>query len=191
MNISKYIQASSNVFEEKQLLKFGFISLLVLTLVNWYSVDNASKREKVVVVPPGAAGEIWVTSESVSEDYVISVTRYILKMIGDYTVRTARMQFNDLLTLYKPKAFGEAKRNFDLLATEIEKFQSAAQHIEFAEQDILHDPQNKKIKVKVKRYRYINGVNSGSEVSTVMIEYVIENGRFFITQILEEKYDAT
>ena len=187
MKIDKYLQASSNVFEENKILKFGFSVLLILTLINWYSIEDIRKEEKIIIVPPGATGDLWITSEEVSDDYIISMARYILKMTGDYTVNTARSQFNDLLRLFMSSHYGKAKNNFDLLAEDIEKFRSAAQHIEFNEKDIQHDRANKQIKTPVTRLRYINGVNSGSETSTVMIEYSIDAGKFFIKQILEVK----
>jgi len=187
MNYKNYLQQSSNLFAENKLLKVGFVILLIMTVVNWQQVQNMTDKEKVVLMPMGATGNLWISNNAASEDYILFMTRYIMHQLGDYTAANVRSQYNELIRFFTPDQFVTAKKQLETIAKEIERFSTAAAEVFFSQKDIKHDAINQKIKIHAMKHRFLNGVKAGSERKTYLIEYTINHGRFWIRRVLEEK----
>ena len=187
MLASSYLQKSSNLFRENKLLKVGFVAVLVMNVLNWHEVHNIVDAQKTVLTPVGATGNLWVTNDTVSDDYALLMTRYVMHQIGDYKAPFARQQFRELTRMFVNDAAGEARNRFEAMATEIEKYPTASSEISFAPRDVKHDPVAHVIKLTGLKLRYLNGVETGKEPKTFVIEYRISNGTFAINRLLEEK----
>jgi len=187
MKASTYLNSFSNTVRENKLLKLGFLLLLVITLLNWSEVRNVRDQEKVVLIPIGASGTLWVTSDSASDDYVLFMTRYILHQFGDYTIHTISEQLEELNRHFSPETFVEANERFKNIVKGISKYPSLASTLSFNNKDVLHDAVKKRIKVKATKIRYMSGVKTGEDVKNYVISYEIKNARFWIKNIMEEK----
>lgn len=186
MLANTYLQKSANLFKENRLLKVGFVALLGMNIANWHEVHNIVDAEKTVLMPVGAAGNLWVTNTAASDDYVMFMTRYVMHQVGDYKAPTARQQFNELVRFFSTDTMGEAKTRFDVMASEIEKYPSSASEVIFSDRDVWHDAVAHIIKLKAEKIRYLNGVETGKDAKSYVIEYKISHGRFVISRLLEE-----
>src|SRR3546814_15567260 len=59
--IHRYIQGSSNLFEENRLLKFAIVGLFGITAVLGAVIYSSDQKERTVVVPFGSGGDPYVT----------------------------------------------------------------------------------------------------------------------------------
>src|SRR3546814_7321236 len=55
--IHRYIQGSSNLFEENRLLKFAIVGLFGITAVLGAVIYSSDQKERTVVVPFGSGGD--------------------------------------------------------------------------------------------------------------------------------------
>lgn len=187
MLLKTHLQNSSNLFQENRLLKVGFIAVLLMNILNWHQVNNILDTEKTVLTPLGAVGNLWVSNDAASDDYILFMSRYVMHQLGDYKAGTARQQFNELARLFAPDSAGEARNRFDVMASEIEKYPTSASEIVFGDRDVLHDAANHNIKIRAQKLRYLNGVETGKDPKAYVIEYKIAHGRFVISRLLEDK----
>jgi len=186
MKVETYLSKFSNVVRENKLLKFGFIILLLITLVNWNEVKNIRKEERLVLMPIGASGNLWVTSENASDDYILFMSRYILHQLGDYTIHTIAEQLNELNKHFAPESFVDAKNQFQSIVEGVSKYGTLASTITFNKNDVLHESSLKKIKIKATKTRYMSGVKTAEEEKNYVIMYDIRNYRFWIKHIMEQ-----
>ena len=64
--IHRYLQGSSNLFEENRLLKFAIVGLFGVTSVLGAVVYSSNQNQRTVVVPFGAGGDLYVTGSKPS-----------------------------------------------------------------------------------------------------------------------------
>lgn len=183
MNIDLFKQRSSNLFTENKLLKLGFIVVLAITMLNWYGVKSARDDVRTIILAPGSGGHLEVGNASASNDYLISMARYIIHLNGDYTASSARVQFEELLKLFAPEAYGEAVKRYMDEAKEIERFATVASNTYWADDAVTF--QANTIQVRAVKVRYINGNAVRSEGMRYKISYEIRAGRFYVVAFEE------
>ena len=59
--IHRYLQGSSNLFEENRLLKFSIVGLFGITAVLVMALYSTSQNQRTIVIPFGASGDLYVT----------------------------------------------------------------------------------------------------------------------------------
>ena len=83
--IHRYLQGSSNLFEENRLLKFAIVGLFGVTSVLGAVVYSSNQNQRTVVVPFGAGGDLYVTGSKPSTGYIRTITRNIVALAGTYS----------------------------------------------------------------------------------------------------------
>ena len=76
--IHRYLQGSSNLFEENRLLKFAIVGLFGVTAVLGAVIYTSNQNQRTVVVPFGAGGDLYVTGNRPSPEYLRTMTRNIV-----------------------------------------------------------------------------------------------------------------
>src|SRR3546814_1334680 len=77
--IHRYIQGSSNLFEENRLLEFAIVGLFGITAVLGAVIYSSDQKERTVVVPFGSGGDLYVTGSKPSAAYIRTMTRNIVR----------------------------------------------------------------------------------------------------------------
>ena len=103
--IHRYLQGSSNLFEENRLLKFAIVGLFGVTSMLGAVVYTSNQNQRTVVVPFGAGGDLYVTGSTPSAGYIRTITRNIVALAGTYSSYAADRQFQELLSLVHPSAY--------------------------------------------------------------------------------------
>lgn len=190
MELNVFKQKTSNMFAENRLLKFGFIALTIMIAMMWTQQREALKSVRTVIVPIGMHGVLEVSDTSASDDYLRGMARFITGMIGTYTAATARKQLEELMPLFSPETFVEAKTHFTKLANEIEKYPSVTSMVAWTgtnplqvEPGVLH--------VTATKTRLVNGKVSRSETIAYQIKYSISGGRFWLTSLEETVHETS
>lgn len=186
--IHRYLQGSSNLFEENRLLKFAIVGLFGVTSVLGAVVYSSNQNQRTVVVPFGAGGDLYVTGSKPSAGYIRTITRNIVALAGTYSAYSADRQFQELLSLVHPSAYEGMRDSLNVILDELadNPTLSIATYIRPDQPVTWTDTA---IVVPVEKVRVIGGVIRKFR-GNLRIRYAIDNGRFWLTGLNEESFDA-
>ena len=186
--IHRFLQGSSNLFEENRLLKFAIAGLFGITAVLGAVVYSADQNRRTVVVPFASGGDLYVTGSKPSADYLKAMTRNIVALAGTYSAYSADTQFQALLGIAHPSAFNGLRDSFNAILDELGENPTLSiatyirpdQPVNFSDHDIV---------VPVEKVRVIGGVVRKFR-GNLHIRFTVDNGRFWLTGLTEENFDA-
>lgn len=186
--IHRYLQGSSNLFEENRLLKFAIMGLFGVTAVLGTLIYTSNQNQRTVIVPFGASGDLYVTGNAPSAGYMRTMTRNVVSLTGTYSAYSADRQFQELLSIVHPSAYNSIRDSLNTLLDELANNPtlSIATYIR-PDQPVTYTSSD--IVVPVEKVRVIGGVIRKFR-GNLRIGYVIENGRFWLTRLSEENFDA-
>jgi conjugal transfer pilus assembly protein TraE len=184
MKLDIFLQKTANLSLENRILKLIVVVIGITVLINTVMTYRALNSHRTILVPPVINSRIEIAGDKASEEYIKSFTRYLCGLAFSYTSPTARGQFDELLTMYAPDAFPEAKRTFYSLADSIE---TAKNTNAFYIQGLKVDIDRHQIEVIGLKRQFVEDRMIDSGIKTYIIEYRIENGRFMINKITEKE----
>lgn len=186
--IHRYLQGSSNLFEENRLLKFAIAGLFGVTAVLGVVIYSSNQNQRTVIVPFGAGGDLYVTGNTPSPGYLRIMTRNIVSLAGTYSAYSADRQFEELLGIAHPSAYNALRDSLNSILDELadNPTLSIATYIR-PDQPVMTT--NTAILVPVEKVRVIGGVIRKFR-GNLRIGYAVENGRFWLTSLHEENFDA-
>ncbi|NNF15701.1 MAG: hypothetical protein HKN70_03085 [Gammaproteobacteria bacterium] len=188
LKVQGFVQESSNIFAENRLLKFGFACVTVLMLVLFYRVMTIDEAVKERIIPLGAQGDLVISGNSASDDYLASMGKTIVYMLGSYHAGSIRGQLNDLLKIYHPTTYTETRDVFTEVADRAERYASVSFALQWDSGKPIEITKDT-IQVRARRLRIVGDSVPRKEAVTFRIHYVIEQGRFWIKNV-EEITDA-
>ena len=183
MKLSKYSLRVSNVFAENRLLKFAMLTIGLMSIYSSFYVCRELNSQKVVLVPPQINQQMWVSGNKASEEYFKEFARYISSLAFSYHPATVRKQFNELLPMFTPGEYQNAKKVFYALANRIEEARVGST---FYITDIKVW-ENRTIEVKGYKTTMFPDKLSEEVQTSFYIEYVINDGKFQIVSILDKE----
>ena len=186
--IHRYVQGSSNLFEENRLLKFAIVGLFGITAVLGAVIYSSDQKQRTLVVPFGAGGDLYVTGSKPSAAYIRTITRNIVALAGTYSAYSADRQFQELLSIVHPSAYNSMRDSLNSILDElagnptlsIATYIRPDQPVQWTDRDIL---------VPIEKVRVIGGVIRKFR-GNLRIRYAIENGRFWLVSLTEESFDV-
>jgi conjugal transfer pilus assembly protein TraE len=186
--LHRYLQGSANLFEENRLLKFAIAGLFGVSAVLGTLIYTSNQNQRTVIVPFGAGGDLYVTGNTPSAGYLRTMTRNVVSLAGTYSAYSADKQFQELLSLAHPSAYNALRDSLNGILDEladnptlsIATYIRPDQPVTWTSTDIV---------VPVEKVRVIGGVIRKFR-GNLRIGYAIDNGRFWLTQLSEEKFDA-
>lgn len=187
-HLHRYLQGSANLFDENRLLKFAVAGLFGVTLVLGTLIYTTNQNQRTVIVPFGAGGDLYVTGNKPSDTYLRTITFNIVSLAGTYSAYSADRQFQELLTLVHPSAYNALRDSLNRLLDELadNPTLSIATYIR-GEQPVTFTASE--IVVPIEKVRVIGGVIRKFR-GDLRIRYAIENGRFWLTALQEENFNA-
>lgn len=186
--IHRYLQGSANLFEENRLLKFAIAGLFGVTAVLGVVIYSSNQNQRTVVVPFGAGGDLYVTGNAPSSLYLRTMTRNIVNLAGTYSAYSADRQFQELLSIVHPSAYNGIRDSLNAILDELANNPtlSIATYIR-PDQPVMTTSTG--IVVPVEKVRVIGGVIRKFR-GNLRIGFRIDNGRFWLTSLGEENFDA-
>jgi conjugal transfer pilus assembly protein TraE len=187
-HLHRYMQGSANLFEENRLLRFAIAGLFGITAVLGMVIYTSNQNQRTVIVPFGAGGDLYVTGNKPSATYLRTITRNIVSLAGTYSAYSADRQFQELLSVVHPSAYNGLRDSLNRLLDELETnptlsiatYIRSDQPVTFTDNEII---------VPVEKVRVIGGVIRKFR-GDLRIRYAIDNGRFWLTALQEEKFNA-
>ncbi|MBA4091040.1 MAG: conjugal transfer protein [Sphingobium sp.] len=186
--IHRYLQGSSNLFEENRLLKFAITGLFGISCVLGVVTYSSSQSQRTVVVPFGAGGDLYVTGTKPSETYLRTMTRHIVALSGTYSPYSADRQFQELLSIVHPSAYNAVRDSLNRILDELEQNPTLS-IATFIREDQPVAWTDREILVPVEKVRVIGGVVRKFR-GNLRIGFAVDAGRFWLTQLSEENFDG-
>jgi conjugal transfer pilus assembly protein TraE len=184
MKTSRFLQRSSNLFEENRLLKFIFVVMALAFCFNSVQVNRALNFQRTVLIPPQMTGTIEFVHGQPTESYIKDLSRTLTHLAGTYSPATARSQFDALLRYYHPEAFPAASESWYSLASRAED--SLVSSVFYL--DKITVKENEMAIEVFGALRQWAGKTPLEDTSrTYVIRYRIEDGRFFVLSLLEKE----
>ncbi|MEQ6335268.1 TraE/TraK family type IV conjugative transfer system protein [Sphingobium sp. MK2] len=186
--IHRYLQGSANLFEENRLLKVAIAGMFGVTAVLGAVIYTTNQNARTVIVPFGATGDLHVSGNTPSEAYIVAMTRNIVALSGTWSAYSADRQFQELLGLVHPSAYGAMRDSLNAILDELANNPTLSiatyirndQPVRWTAHEIV---------VPVEKVRVIGGVIRKFR-GILRIGYGIENGRFWLTRLSEEQFDV-
>lgn len=187
-HLHRYLLGSANLFEENRLLKFAIAGLFGITAVLGTLIYTSNQNQRTVIVPFGAGGNLYVTGNKPSDDYLRAITRNVVALSGTYSAYSADQQFQELLSLVHPSAYNGLRDSLNQLLDELDQNPtlSIASYVR-TDQPVTYTASE--IVVPIEKVRVIGGVIRKFN-GNLRIRYVIDNGRFWLTALQEENFNA-
>jgi len=185
MKMEVFKMKLSNAMAENRLLKMTIIVIGVVTVINSLQLFRALDQQRTVIMPPVMTGKFELRGSEASDEYVRSYAIYALGLAMNYTPTTARWQFEELLTMYDPEAYPEAKRSFYEMASKIESASKVSSMFYISK--ITTYPETKKIEVMGTRKQYADDKKVEDGPKKYMIEYTMGNGKLLIKKLYEKE----
>ena len=187
MEFKLFTGKTANIFAENRMLKFTVLVLLAAVAALSFCVVTVMNRERVILVPPVINSKMTITGDHASDDYLREFTRYVVGLALTYNPANARTQFSELLAVYDPAGFPDARKELYELADRIETTRaSSAFHI----QDMTNHGEKNQVEVQGAKTTCIGEMKADTVQTTYLVEYRFDNGRFILTR-LSEKPTAT
>lgn len=188
MRSKLFLSRLSNIVADNRILRFAVICILVVTVYNSYLLQKSLDSRHTVIIPRGLNEKIEVKNDYIDDKCVKQFARDVVESTFTYHPMNVRTQFEDVLTLYAPEVYQDAFDNFYQLANEIVKANISS--VAYIQGDITVDPLKKLIEVKVLLRRYKGDQKLEDKQKRVVITYKVENSKFQLLKISENKEGA-
>jgi len=182
--IKTFLQDSSNIYAENRLLRWGFVMVLMATVYNSYAITKITNRVQTHVIPVGGQGNFVISGSTASDDYLVAMGRYICHMSGDLTASTARQQLTELLSLFHETTYGEYRDRFQKIADGIERYASVSFDVQWSGEKKIKVTKDT-ITIPIIKKRIVGDTVKEKQQMSMEIQYVIEEGRFYLITLKE------
>jgi conjugal transfer pilus assembly protein TraE len=188
MKLDIFMQKTSNLWAENRLLKFVVVALSIGLAVNVSMVTKAMNSQRTIILPPVVNSMIEISGDQASDAYIKEFTRYVSSLAFSYSPGTARQQFSELLNLYHPSVFQQAKTNLYSLADKIESLHASSYFL--ITKNPVHDRAKKQIIIEGNIRSYQNDQVTENGQKTFVISYLMDNGHFYVLGVQEQDKNA-
>ena len=207
-DVSSEVFEGDNAFAERTIWKFVGVVSLLACLANLYILTEIKDSAPTHLLPMGSidpsfGGEVTaytITAKRASNNYLRQIGTDIAQNYYAATPASARIQHNFLLSTVHPTRYTTLRDRWNKRAVQLEELKTAAiygqidwsrplrhEFLPTQEYPGLKEPQS--ITITAQRIIFIgsSGAPAERKPTDLVIEYVIENGRFWLLDIKEEK----
>lgn len=174
----------SNAFRENALLKILLVLVLLSNVHTGYKATKAVEFQKTVLIPVGLNEKIEIEGDTISETYLLTVSRFIFDLALDYTKYTVKSQYHLIMAWMSPRSYKKYQPVFNAF---IDDAQIGDVVSCFFIDKIEHNPGRKIVKVSGKKTMIYDGTEVETKNETYAIKYSTKAGRLMIEEIGEWK----
>lgn len=180
--VSRFTDATSNIWAENRVLRFMAVCVLAASFVLGYLVLEAMNRQKTIIVPFGQGVEhLYLVGDEPSDAYLVAIARNVIQLVGTYTSSGIEFQLDEVLKLVHPRIHAAKREIFRRDVARLKDFReiSFATYIRYDEEFSFGIGV---IEIPVRRERFV-GKSRTSDSGFYRLDYVVEEGRFWLTDI--------
>jgi type IV conjugative transfer system protein TraE len=181
MNIKKYMDIRSRLFQENAILKFGILMFATATMVMAVAFIFALGHSRTIYVPAAYASKSFeVTDRSISENGIRMFTRYTFDLFLNYTPASAKEKFSEMVPLIHTRYFDEVNAELGRQLDTIERLKIVSS---YQIEEIKINEIERTIRVKGIRTRSTYGKKVDEEVEQWQIGYQVVDANFKVKRI--------
>jgi type IV conjugative transfer system protein TraE len=170
--------------DELILWKFGFVVALLISVVNYQSINNIKNNERIIVNTLNQSSQFWVSSIDASDKYLASIGFYITQLYENYTPSNVENNLARLLEIANPQSIEKLKNKFKNRIAKAQKY--SRNSFTFAINKTEINRKTSQIIITGNQTRWsINGKKQPEKMQ-VIIDYSIDNAMFSIIDIKEK-----
>jgi len=178
MRLKIYGDKLANTLAENSLLKFCFIVMLVITVINTVVAYQAMSNQKVVILPPVVDHKISIRGNDADDEYLKMMARYAGKLLLDYTPSNVEANFSDFLKLASPDTFSIMRDELDKIIEEVHRLRiSSSYHIH----QIKKLGDTNRLEISGLRTKYADDTRIEQRNEHYILTYEIDDGTFRVT----------
>ena len=183
MRHDKWLSTASNVFAHNKLYRFALVVLSIGLVVNSALTYKAVKFQRVILIPPQLTGTIEFVNGQPTDRYIEDMARRLSNLALTYSPATVRGNFDRLLALYDPEAYPTASQSWYNLASRVEEVKVTNV---FHLHKIVLDTGKSRIELIGERIQWAEDKLTEKGPRTYVVDYVVRDGSFAVTSILEK-----
>lgn len=186
MNLNAH---SNNIVSLKRANSILAVACVVMALtIAMLSITNASKKERIVVVPPGLSGPVAIDWGGASAEYIKTFGVFYATLVGTISPKNINYVVDRLSSMTSVNAYSVIRMRLLSLAKD-PQFANSGSSVNFVSNEIVYEPERKKVFV-VGETRVQSGYGN-VKVSPVVYEMDIDiiEGRPVV--MLLENYEGT
>lgn len=181
MNVEGTYKKLQRLVSQNLLLKIGFIALVIVTFLNYQSIETIKKQEKTLVIPMGLHSPYWVGDADADDKYLNYMGRLVASLYQNLTGATVQYQHRILLGMVHPSQFEPMRKKFMNIQKEVQK--SPRHAFYFKPIGLQIDRDGQRLILKGHRVRYFSDGIKPEVPIRIVVDYVIEQGRFFVMDV--------
>ncbi|SEJ01736.1 type IV conjugative transfer system protein TraE [Nitrosomonas eutropha] len=182
MFFRKYISEKDNAAQEISFLRILAAGLVVAAVVQAAANISLSGDARTVITPPNIKQGFWVTTKSVSSEYLEEMAYWYTGLALNITPAGITYQNELFLKYAAPSEYGRLQQEMVSRSEFLKKNQISSQ---FAVEDISVDSKRMRVALTGKLYTWVAEKRAGMRDTTFMIGFQYINGKLYISDFRE------
>lgn len=180
-----YLRFRSQIFAQNTFLRFLVALLVAVQIWDSFKLNSAIDDWEQIIIPPCNTEPYSIKKGAANEPYLLDMAQRIVNLWGTFTPESVDMNFNLLLALFHEQSLPRYRERLKEISGEVKKY-SAISHLtqlRYPEPIQLIDNE---IHIRINKHRITGKILGPPHQGTIVVKYVMENGRFKIID-MEEK----
>ncbi len=182
--------------EKKKDRIFTYV-ILGICAINYFNTSKALDNSRTVISPFGSvdSGDYWVTATNASDSYIGRLAQLVLSYYSIVSPASVDNSYNVLLSMTHPLRSEFMRGKLEERKTKIKNFTTVSFTSEINSDRAISITKNAKVDyphgkesifrvmISVTNKQIIGNKVNDAETSTLTIDYIIENGKFWLMDI--------
>lgn len=188
MSLKKpFIQDSSNVFMQNKLLIAIVFFIAALNVWDSIQISNLRDDHTTIIYPYGDVEPYRIRHNSANLAYTYDMAKYIIYLYTNHDSLTVKDNYEILLSMFHPSTLPRYQVHLRRMATDFAKYINIAHVGQVNRHDGVVQLKNK-LTIRYSQSRITGMAVQPPRPKVIEIEYLIENGRFWIVEMTETTY---
>lgn len=185
MKINRLNKIKSKLSDEKSLLRFVLITVVIISMISYSLVQDAKNNERIVIVPLNQSSQFWISANEASDKYLTNLGLYTVQLWQNYTPANVDQNFAKLLELAAPQYYPSVKKNLKEKASIAKRYNRNS--YSFRKTKVQINTKTQQIIITGVRTRWTKNGKKPSKKIKLLIDYKINNATFSIESLSEKK----
>ncbi|NYT27884.1 MAG: hypothetical protein H0A76_08300 [Candidatus Thiodubiliella endoseptemdiera] len=185
MNVTLLNKLKANLKDEKNLLRFALITVIIISMINYTSIQNIKNNERIVIVPLNQSSQFWVSANEASDLYLTNLGLYATQLWQNYTPANVEQNFAKLLEMVDVQHYPDIKKLLKNKVDLVKRYNRNS--YSFRETKTQINTKTQKIIVTGVQTRWTKNGKKPAKKIQLIIGYQINNATFSITSLKEKK----
>lgn len=142
MNLTDH---SNNIVSLKRSNSILAIACVVMALtIAMMSISNASKHERIIVVPPGLSGPVEIDWGGASAEYIKTFGIFYATLLGTISPKNVNYVADRLASMTSVSAYSVIRMRLLSLAKD-PQFVNSGSSVNFVSNEVVYEPERKKV----------------------------------------------